>query len=165
MRNSTSHTNANRLPLRMPRGGLLAVVLAVASAACTDSFERTRQLRTFVVMRGISQSITEAASKHGGAISPEQATRIIQAINPSTDEWGRAFIFAARGAPPRFSFLLVSCGSDRRLDVPSVTEYFALAKVDIRGITWHDIVFRDGEAITNASKEPSPDYPPYTGRR
>jgi hypothetical protein len=63
-----------------------------------------------------------------------------------------------------FSYLLVSCGSDGKLDVPNIDEYFNLGKVDVRGVTWHDIVFRDGRPVTNASKDPHPDYPPFKGQ-
>jgi hypothetical protein len=47
---------------------------------------------------------------------------------------------------------LVSKGSDGRLDVANVESYVDLPETQIHGDLAHDIVFRDGEAVTLAGK-------------
>jgi len=85
----------------------------------------------------------------GGAVaSPTVARPIIQSVNSGRDAWGRSFIYAI---VQRHS-LLISTGSDGRLDVAEISEYLKLRDEVINGRPAHDIVILDGVPITRVGK-------------
>jgi len=134
------------------------VIAALVLAGCYNPLQRTRQIRSFETIKLVCQRLEELRVKSGGTVPEQEFSAAVRSIRNGQDEWGQPVLFSIRTAPA-FSYVVVSTGSDRRLDVNSMGDFFSMAKVDIRGSTKRDIVFRDGEAITNASKDPHTDYP------
>ncbi len=74
---------------------------------------------------------------------------VMRPFEGGKDAWGSPYLFVAR-TDPEFSFIVVSLGADRKLDVENVEVYFDLAPEDTAGQRDRDIVFRDGRAITRS---------------
>ncbi len=108
-----------------------------------------RQTPTFANMQNISRNIEVVVSEKGH-ITESAAMNIIAEYNEGQDGWGTPYIFKSRNQP-EFSYIVVSLGSDRVLDVGNIDAYFELAETDIVGQFARDIVFRDGKYVTIAS--------------
>ena len=113
---------------------------------------RGRQVRTFVSLKIISSKIDKYLSDHKGYIPNKEAYKIISSVMNGRDAWGSHILYRSIKGASKFSYIIISLGSDKKLDVNNINDYFKLRKVDISGNGSHDIVFRNGEAITNAGK-------------
>jgi hypothetical protein len=125
-------------------------IVIVGILGCED-LQRTRQVRTVADMQIIVRDV-EQITAHG--ISPEEfRERALSRIKKwrSTDAWGTPFVFEVRAGDGRVDYVLVSLGSDRSLD-REIDDYFLSSPGLGRGSADRDIVFRNGEAITNAGK-------------
>ncbi len=77
---------------------------------------------------------------------------VISRIAGGRDAWRHEFLYLARSTSRGVSYVLVSLGSDGKLDVAQLKEYFNTPEQFIHGMPWKDIVFRDGHPITRAGK-------------
>lgn len=128
-----------------------AIVLMIIAAVAAWSFRRRAlQVRTFADMQVISKKIT--AHLEGGDRSREALQGIVRSINQGKDAWENDFVLEIRETDQGFRYVLISHGSDGRLDVASPATYFDLQRVDIRRQYAEDLVFRDGTAVTVAGK-------------
>ncbi len=107
------------------------------------------QLPTFANLLSTSLAIQQVVDKEG-SISNGEASRIIREMGMGLDEWGSPIIFRAR-KEPGFSFILISLGRDKSLDVDDIGQYFTHPQENIVGEFDRDIVFRDGKPVTIAS--------------
>lgn len=128
-----------------------AIALMIIVAVAAWSFRRRAlQVRTFADMQVISKKMT--AHLEAGDRSREVLEGIVRSVNQGKDAWGNDFVLQIRDMDQRHSYLLISRGSDGRLDVASPAAYFDLQRVDIRRQYAEDLVFRDGVAVTLAGK-------------
>ncbi len=130
---------------------LLGSLLLLCQIDCWGVMSATKQLPTFADLLNISRDI-QSHVKLEGSISDEQARRIIDSIGDGKDRWGTRYFFRTR-REPEFSFVLISPGSDRRLDFDDLDHYFEMEQENIVGDLARDIVFRDGNPITIASSK------------
>jgi len=128
-----------------------AIALMIIVAVAAWSFRRRAlQVRTFADMQVISKKIT--AHLEAGDRSREALEAVVRSVNQGKDAWGNDFVLQIRDTDQSYSYLLISRGSDGRLDVASAAAYFDLQRVDIRRQYAEDLVFRDGVAVTVAGK-------------
>lgn len=128
-----------------------AIALIITVAVAAWSFRRRAlQVRTFADMQVISKKIT--AHLEAGDRSREALEAIVRSVNQGKDAWGNDFVLQIRDTDQSYRYLLISRGSDGRLEVASPAAYFDLQRVDIRRQYAEDLVFRDGVAVTVAGK-------------
>ena len=130
------------------RSLLLLIALALVFS-CRAYEQLHRQTPTFANLQHIVEQVEVVVSERGYVTEAEMA-RILTQYNKGRDEWGTPYVFRSRNHP-EFSYILVSLGSDKALDVESIDAYFELAETDIVGQFDRDIVFRDGKHVTIAS--------------
>lgn len=75
------------------------------------------------------------------------------------DGWGRELQVLCGDGEYAGQYVLISLGRDGRADFGSREAYFVMQKEDIRGLLDRDIVYRNGEWVTNAGKDPHSEYP------
>lgn len=129
----------------------LAIVIAGAGMLVRMQMNRGFQINTAIRMQAICRSISEQTQSMDARAAAARARQIVASHYRGMDAWQRPFVFLAREDGPRMSYLLVSLGSDAKADRP-LHEYFAEPRSDIRGQAQRDIVFRDGDWVTNALK-------------
>jgi hypothetical protein len=128
-----------------------AIALMIIVAVAAWSFRRRAlQVRTFADMQVLSKKIT--AHLEAGDRSREALEAVVRSVNQGKDAWGNDLVLQIRDTDQSYSYLLISRGSDGRLDVASAAAYFDLQRVDIRRQYAEDLVFRDGVAVTVAGK-------------
>lgn len=128
---------------------LLSCLLALTACGFFDS---GRQLRTFADMQIVAQEIQEYAEEHSLCPSETSANEIINRITDGLDAWDRPLFFEARQTADQCDWVLVSSGSDGVLEHPDLASYFDAAHEAIHNEPRRDIVFRNGEAVTEAGK-------------
>lgn len=77
---------------------------------------------------------------------------IVDCFGSAQDVWGNEIQFLISPENPH-SFLLISLGSDGKLDIPDPHFYFNDKPRNIIGQLERDIIFRDGVAVTDAGKK------------
>jgi hypothetical protein len=133
---------------------LIFICLACVSLVFLDgcdpfkAWNETKQFKTFFRMETVQGRLNRAAATKHALLTESEALAIIRSDNNGVDEWGNELIYDHSGAHT----LLISKGSDGRLDVPDVRRYYSLAEADIREEPAHDIVWRDGLPITLVGK-------------
>ncbi len=131
----------------------LALALCLVVLAIGVGFvRRARQVRTFANLRLASELIEREVELERAASPEARIEGIVRSINKGRDSWGSPILVAVAPRSGRFSYLLVSKGADRRLDVARVRDYFAMPQVAIHGAYDADIIFRDGRPVTLAGK-------------
>jgi hypothetical protein len=100
-------------------------------------------------MQTISRIISDEIDSRG-PLSAEELLALAHQIGDGKDSWGNPYQVEIRKTPT-YSWLLVSLGSDGRLDVTNIGEYFHSVEEDIVKHPWRDIIFRDGSHVTIAS--------------
>jgi len=116
------------------------------------TMNRGFQINTAARMKVICQLIEQDTKSMTASEAVPRARQIIASRYEGKDAWQQPLIFVPREEDgQRLSYILVSLGSDRKADRP-VQDYFSYPRRDIRGHAQNDIVFRDGEWITNAFK-------------
>lgn len=103
-------------------------------------------------MTEIASRLEDAKAQHQGRLRDVEATRIIGLVQGGRDRWNDKFIYSSRQVGGSFSYVLVSPGSDRRLESQDPGVYFAMPESEIHGNPARDIVFRDGNPVTLAGK-------------
>jgi hypothetical protein len=111
-------------------------------------WNEAKQFKTFFRMETVQGRLNRAAATKHALMEYSEAQKIISSDVNGVDAWGNALIYDHRGSHT----LLISKGSDGRLDIPDITRYYSLAEVDIRQSPAHDIVWRDGLPITLVGK-------------
>lgn len=130
----------------------LSLALAILSVGCNGYRQLKEQLPTFANLQDAAIHIERVATETGALPTTEEARKIVaEHLEDAKDLWGSEILYVARTSPKQ-SFLLISLGRDRKLDVPDPSVYFGLESTMIVGDLNRDIVFRDGVAVTNAGK-------------
>lgn len=140
---------------RLLRGstvGTLAAAIAAAGCGLVDRSDRVKQIRTFTDMTGITSRLEDAKAQHQGRLTDVEATRLINLVQSGRDRWNYKFIYSSRQVGGSFSYVLISPGSDGRLESQDLEVYFAMAETEIHDDPARDIVFRDGNPVTLAGK-------------
>lgn len=132
-------------------GLLLAILVAGGALLARRTMNRGFQINTAARMKVICQLIEQDTKSIAASEAVPRARQIIASRYEGRDAWQQPLIFMPREDGQRLSYILVSLGSDRKADRP-LQDYFSYPKRDIRGHPQSDIVFRDGEWITNAFK-------------
>jgi hypothetical protein len=108
-------------------------------------------VRTYTNMQGIVGRL-EAIKDAGKPDFRAQSRSAIASETDGRDQWGNPFVLVVKERGPSYSYLLISYGSDGRLDVASPDLYFTEEEELILGHPERDIVFRDGLPLKNAGK-------------
>ncbi len=133
--------------------GFLVVVVSVVTLfviAVGSFYRRGRQVRTFADMRIIAAKLDAAIRT--GVPTRAELLAVVQSVNHGRDAWGRDYLFELRATSLGTEYVLISRGSDGKLDFSDVSDYFTLAEGDVSYHFARDIVFRNGTAVTGAGK-------------
>ena len=138
--------------LRTLEGKPLLLLLALALVGCGfyDAYQRAKQVRTYADLQTLARRIDQVFAEH--PLSSAEIEGILQEVNDGRDAWGNRFIFRSRVVRGKSSYLLISLGSDGRLDVEDASAYFSAPMSRVHGHSGRDLVFRDGQAVTLAGK-------------
>lgn len=128
------------------RASILLLLVVLPLVACDQYGEVKKQLPTFADMQNLARAIQSVVDEEG-SISDEDARKLIAIINDGKDAWGTGLLYKSR-EDPEFTFLLVSLGRDRKLDVTHLEDYFYVEKRIIEGELDRDIVFLNTDAMT-----------------
>jgi hypothetical protein len=150
MPNRKTESQANRLGLCTLKPFLLLLAFTLVDCGFYDAYQRAKQVRTFADLQTLARRFDQVLAEH--SLSSTEAESILQEVNDGRDAWGNPFIFRSKAARGKLSYLLISLGSDRRLDVKDADAYFTESMRRVHGDSRRDLVFRDGQAITLAGK-------------
>ncbi|MEP0774657.1 MAG: hypothetical protein HRF46_09900 [Acidobacteriota bacterium] len=140
-------------PIRFILLGLLLGVVAGAVFLAIEVrafYRRALQVRTFADMQTITARMNAAIDS--GERSQAKLFSLVQSVNQGRDAWGRDYVFDLQATAAGIEYVLISRGSDGKLDLSDVSAYFTLSEADIKYQYSRDIVFRDGVAVTRAGK-------------
>jgi hypothetical protein len=130
----------------------IVLILLTYLVACSD-LDRIRQIRTVADMQTIIAKIEQIrANDPEFPTDSAKVRKVISSIAGGRDAWRHEFLYLARPTSRGVSYVLVSLGSDGKLDVAQLTAYFNTPEQVIHDMPWKDIVFRDGHPITRAGK-------------
>ncbi|MEA2465179.1 MAG: hypothetical protein QOJ98_2926 [Acidobacteriota bacterium] len=132
-------------------GLLLAILVAGGALLVRRTMNRGFQINTAARMKALCQLIEQDTKSMTASEAASRARQIIASRYEARDAWQQPLVFMALEDGQRLSYILVSLGSDGKADRP-LQDYFSYPKRDIRGYPQSDIVFRDGDWITNAFK-------------
>lgn len=132
----------------------LSTILFAGAAVCLSAcnpLNEARQVRTYANMQAIVSRL-ETVREQGKTIFKAQSQSAIASEANGRDQWGNPFVLIVKDQGPKYSYLLISYGSDGQLDVASPEIYFDDKEELILGQPERDIVFRDGLPLKNAGK-------------
>lgn len=130
-------------------GFLLAIL--VATDLPNQYRQLNQQLPTFANLQSASIEIERLRhAKNAPDASTAQAI-LERYFKHGRDVWGNKILYLEDMNLGR-GFLLVSPGSDHKLDVRDPMLYFTAKPRNIIGQLERDIIFRNGEAVTDAGK-------------
>ena len=130
----------------------LVALLAASALACRD-YQRYKQLETYRELSLIAGEMDRTITALPAGRRRDAAQQIIRRwAHGGRDEWGNTILFFERQSGGRYSFVVLSTGSDGRPDLAAPDGYFALQTKNIHASPSSDIVFRDGLPITEAGK-------------
>lgn len=131
----------------MLRKIVLGAVVLLSTLGCVSP-DRGAQIRTFAQLQTISRWIE---TDENARISASRIEELVLKSYGGKDYWENEILFDVREAAGGYTeYLLVSTGSDGRLDVSNIVEYYTAEREVIRGQTARDIVFRNGKFVTDA---------------
>ncbi len=129
-----------------------ALSISVVLFGCDAYQEVHKQLPAFANLKNTALEIQDVIDEQG-SITNSEALRIVRKRHKDgLDSWGSPIVFKAT-KKPRFSFILISFGRDRKLDVDHVDQYFTHIQEDTAGDYDRDIVFRDGKPVTLTTRK------------
>ena len=126
---------------------IIVAIVAAGSFAVWHAVQRSRQVQSYVLLEMMGHAIERVPARERTA---ETLYRAVGGVYGGRDAWGNPVAVHTKSQPE--SYVLVSFGSDGRPDTTSTAAYFGMVESDIRRQTAHDIVLRDGKAITFAGK-------------
>ncbi len=129
----------------------MAILIGIAIAYVRQMMNRGFQINTSVRMSVICDAIERDTRRLDAAAASARARKIVLEHYGGLDAWHRPLLFVSRLEQGRFSYVLVSVGSDGKADRPA-EQYFSVPRSDIRGSAERDVVFRNGQWITNGMK-------------
>lgn len=111
-----------------------------------------RQVRTYASMQTIVSRLEAIKADREQSFKAKSRGVIASEAN-GLDQWGNPFVLIVKdNEGSRYSYVLISRGSDGQLDVASPDVYFDEKEEFILGQPERDIVFRDGLPLKNAGK-------------
>ena len=138
------------MALRRARSlGLTIVGVGVLAAGCGVR-DRLKQVETMSNMGSVVIEIKQAREKKGEPLTDQEVRALIEASPRGHDAWGHPLLYFSKGQGTALAWVLISPGRDGRLDLDPTDKYFELQPEEIRGRPARDIVFRNGEVVTNA---------------
>ncbi|RLE34725.1 MAG: hypothetical protein DRJ61_04585 [Acidobacteria bacterium] len=139
---------------------LLGAILAtLASCGRWNIVGRQKQIDTFSDVYAIGKRIENKIAESGDELSDGEIADIVMSVRDGLDAWGNDIRVFRATNDQSARYIVVSPGRDGVLDFPDTSQYSVMAKVDIRGLFDRDIVFRDGNCVTNSGKDPHTDFP------
>lgn len=133
---------------------LIVIILALGAPSIfiykyiARGIVRMRQVTTYANMQTIAEKIKYDLKEK----TKEKAYELIRTVANGKDDWGHEFVFYCNDDPKDFHYILLSKGSDNKMDLANIVEYMNAGEVDVHGKAEKDIVFRDGKCITRAGK-------------
>jgi hypothetical protein len=127
------------------------VVAALVTVGGCRAYQRAKQVRSVANMQGVCALIERDKEEHR-PIDEERIRTLVGQVAGGRDGWGNEILVATRDTPAGRRYVLVSRGSDGRLDVDTPARYFDQTPTDVREDAGKDIVFIDGKEVTNAGK-------------
>jgi hypothetical protein len=129
--------------------GILIMFMAVIDCRVYDA---AKQVRTVATMQAMCAAIEDAKERRV-PISESEIRVLIAQVSKGRDGWGHPVVLAFRDSPAGPRYVLVSVGSDGRLDVVAAGQYFERPPTgDVKNDVTRDVVFIDGRQVTNAGK-------------
>lgn len=141
---------------------LVVLAIGVVSQSCgkLDVWGRQKQIDSYSRVSAIAKLLENRRAESGGVLSESDVTAAVRSVGNGLDAWGHEIRVFSQSRGETSTFVVVSPGRDGKLEFVDPEPYFASSRVDIRGLLDRDIVFRDGQCVTNAGKGPHSDFPP-----
>lgn len=142
----------------MYRRTAFSLIVLVMCCRC-DFTEGVKQVRCTADLQTITAKIENGkaqayASRKAIADVEGVVHAAVTSVNRGRDPWGNPYVWQVRQGAKGTSYVVLSTGSDGRLDVPSINDYFAKSTHEVLKSSEHhrDIVFRDGDALITGGK-------------
>jgi hypothetical protein len=119
-----------------------------------DYTQGVKQVRSTADLQSITAKIENGKSQRSVADVERTVTAAVASVHAGKDAWGNPYVWRVREGARGVSYVVLSTGSDGRLDVPAIDDYFTKEQVEVLRSSEHkrDIVFRDGDAIVTGGK-------------
>jgi hypothetical protein len=132
-----------------------ALTLGVLVLFCRcDYTEGVKQVRSTADLQSITARIENGKPQGSVADVDRVVTAAVASVHDGKDAWGHPYIWRVRAGPKGVAYVVLSTGSDGRLDVAAIDEYFTKEGLEVLRSSEHtrDIVFRDGDAVVTGGK-------------
>ena len=130
---------------------VVSIMLVSVLLTSCDARHVIDQVSTFANVQAAALEIQEHVDRFG-PISDLEALGMIRRRDGGLDNWRNPMIYQSK-AEPGFSFLVISLGRDGALDTEAVSDYFDFEREDIYGDYDRDIVYRNSEPVTIATRK------------
>jgi hypothetical protein len=139
--------------MRRSTWSAFALVVLLLFCGC-DYSEGMKQVRSTADLQTITARIENGKSQRSVADVEKVVTAAVASVNSGKDAWGHPYVWQVREGARDVSYVVLSTGSDGRLDVPTIEDYFTKAGHEVLRSSEHarDIVFRDGDAVVTGGK-------------
>jgi hypothetical protein len=140
-----------------PRRSCFVLLLLVSGSmlvSCDeiDALRREKQIKTYWALTRAGIELTELSRNRPLTPAMLEAT-VRRHLSDKRDFWGnQVLILTKRTDAHVASYVLVSFGSDGRLDHDQQEEYFKLQPHSVRTSMALDVIVRDGQPISLAGK-------------
>ena len=133
----------------------IVAILALGYAGYSQyrrALQSARQAFTLGTLNTIAARLEDKQQALDRPLVHNEIEEIVLATAHGLDEWGHRVVVVVRTTDGRQEFAVVSPGSDGILEHPSITEYFAIPRVDVHGLWEKDIVVVNSNTRTLAGK-------------
>lgn len=141
---------------------IVVLAVSVVSQSCgkLNVWGRRKQIDSYSRVSTIARLLENRRAQSSGILSESDVNAAVTSIGNGLDAWGHEIRVFSESDGKASTFVVVSPGRDGKLEFEDPEPYFASSRVDIRGLLDRDIVFRDGQCVTNAGKGPHSGFPP-----
>lgn len=132
----------------------LWMLLGFLFIAGCDYMQGVKQVRTTAGLQAITARIEDRQLRPLADEMEAVVTSAIAADSDGRDAWGHPYLWEIRLDHNRIEYVVLSTGSDGRLDVPTLDDYFSRSGLEVLRASEHDrdIVFRNGQAVVTGGK-------------
>lgn len=126
----------------------IAVAMTLCgSSSCAGVEEGAKQIRTSADLHAISRRVSALDTP----LEEQTLIQVAASQNGGYDGWGRAILIFWEPCGLQ-SYLLISRGSDGKLDLESASDYCSEQPENVLGTPERDIVFLNGNPLKSATK-------------
>jgi hypothetical protein len=125
------------------------VLLCISVTSCVE-YHRLQQKKTMAGIRTAAVALEDVRAKNGH-LTESDIRKAVASIYSGYDAWGTRLVCVTRPrANGDLSYLIISLGPDHLLNVAHASDYFDLQSRFKRPALAGDIVFCDGELVSDS---------------